>query len=141
MRTVVEIRLYGGVVCSLQLVVLCEQKLYSGDFAVFERWVATYLNNWASCDTLCNHTVGTFLEMCGFIGELINRWAKSSNRWMKRAAAVSLIIPARNGNSFRRYSLLQILCCRMEMTWCREGYGWMLKSASQAYQKRCLSML
>jgi len=33
------------------------------DFEVFERWVEWYVTNWASCDTLCNHTVGEFLEM------------------------------------------------------------------------------
>ena len=33
------------------------------DFDIFERWVNNYVSNWASCDTLCNHTVGTFIEM------------------------------------------------------------------------------
>ncbi len=33
------------------------------DFDVFEKWVDKYVSNWASCDTLCNHTVGTFVEM------------------------------------------------------------------------------
>ena len=33
------------------------------DFLIFERWVKEYVSNWASCDTLCNHTVGSFLEM------------------------------------------------------------------------------
>ena len=33
------------------------------DFLLFERWVNEYVTNWASCDTFCNHTVGTFLEM------------------------------------------------------------------------------
>ena len=34
-------------------------KYYSPeDFDVFEKWVNTYVTNWAACDTLCNHTVG-----------------------------------------------------------------------------------
>ena len=33
------------------------------DFIVFERWVKEYVSNWAACDTLCNHTIGSFLEM------------------------------------------------------------------------------
>ena len=33
------------------------------DFGVLERWVNKYVGNWASCDTLCNHTVGAFVEM------------------------------------------------------------------------------
>lgn len=68
-----------------------------GDFAVFERWVMNYVNNWASCDTLCNHTVGSFLQRFPqYLPELKN-WARSDNRWARRAAAVSLIVPARKG--------------------------------------------
>ncbi len=37
------------------------QKNYeSSDFEIFEKWVNNYIGNWASCDTLCNHTVGYF---------------------------------------------------------------------------------
>lgn len=45
------------------------------DFRVFERWVERYVSNWAACDTLCNHTVGTFVTIYPeFSGEL-KRWA------------------------------------------------------------------
>ncbi len=33
------------------------------DFETFERWVQNYVDNWASCDSLCNHTIGEFVEM------------------------------------------------------------------------------
>lgn len=50
------------------------------DLDVFERWIYRYVSNWAACDTLCNHTVGEFLEMYpGKISRLIV-WAKDSNR-------------------------------------------------------------
>ena len=32
------------------------------DFKVFETWIEKYINNWTECDTLCNHTVGSFIE-------------------------------------------------------------------------------
>ena len=67
------------------------------DFVVFERWVMKYVNNWASCDTLCNHTIGTFIEMYPEYIEKLKDWAKSENRWVRRASAVTLIIPARRG--------------------------------------------
>ena len=35
----------------------------SSDFQIFEKWLKSYVNNWASCDTLCNHTIGTFIIM------------------------------------------------------------------------------
>ncbi len=67
------------------------------DLQVFESWLESYVSNWAACDTLCNHTVGTYLEMFPVRVSELKRWAVSENRWMRRGAAVSLIIPARNG--------------------------------------------
>ena len=64
------------------------------DFEIFEKWTNNYINNWASCDTFCNHTVGTFIEMYPVFISGLKKWAKSENRWMKRASAVSLIVPA-----------------------------------------------
>ncbi len=31
------------------------------DFETFERWISKYVDNWATCDTLCNHTVGAIV--------------------------------------------------------------------------------
>ena len=72
-------------------------QLVPEDYEVLECWVHNYVNNWASCDTLCNHTVGDFIQKYpDYISEL-KRWARSENRWVKRASAVSLILPARRG--------------------------------------------
>ena len=105
------------------------------DFKFFEKWVNAYVNNWASCDTLCNHTVGEFVEMYpNYIDEL-KKWAKSNNRWMKRAAAVSLIIPARKGLFLDDiFDIANILLLDNDDL-VQKGYGWMLKAASQSNQK------
>jgi 3-methyladenine DNA glycosylase AlkD len=106
-----------------------------GDFIIFERWVKCYVSNWASCDTLCNHTVGTFIEMYPEYIKGLKRWAESDNRWVKRASAVSLIIPARKGKFLNEiFEIADILHSdRDDMV--QKGYGWMLKSASQAHQQ------
>jgi 3-methyladenine DNA glycosylase AlkD len=104
------------------------------DFKVFERWVSNYVSNWASCDTLCNHTVGAFLEMYPDFVQELKRWALSENRWMKRAAAVSLIIPARKGLFLNDiFEIADILLVDKDDL-VQKGYGWMLKAASQAWQ-------
>lgn len=105
------------------------------DFYVFERWVNNYVTNWGSCDTLCNHTVGTFIEMYPqYISEL-KKWTYSDNRWMKRAAAVTLIIPARKGMFLNDiFEIADILLLDNDDL-VQKGYGWMLKAASEAYQK------
>jgi len=105
------------------------------DFRVFERWVNKYVNNWASCDTLCNHTVGTFIEMYPSYLKELKRWAKSDNRWVKRASAVSLIVPARKGMFLDDIFEIAGILHSDSDDMVQKGYGWMLKVASQAHQK------
>ncbi|MCU0459987.1 MAG: DNA alkylation repair protein [Bacteroidales bacterium] len=105
------------------------------DFSILEKWVHNYVTNWASCDTLCNHTVGDFIQKYPeYIAEL-KKWARSDNRWVKRASAVSLIIPARKGKFPEDiFEIADILLPdRDDMV--QKGYGWMLKEASKPYQK------
>lgn len=105
------------------------------DFAVFEKWVKTYVNNWASCDTLCNHSVGAFVEMYPKYLTNLKSWAKSPNRWMRRAAAVSLIIPARHGKFLDDiFEIADILLLDTDDL-VQKGYGWMLKAASESHRK------
>ncbi len=114
---------------------LFRNKFVVSDFEVFEKWVNNYVSNWASCDTLCNHTIGAFVEMYPkYIGRL-KQWAKSGNRWVKRAAAVSLIIPARQGKFLSDiFEIADILLLDNDDL-VQKGYGWMLKAASQSHQQ------
>jgi 3-methyladenine DNA glycosylase AlkD len=69
-----------------------------------------------------------------FLSEL-KKWATSENRWMRRAAAVTLIIPARKGLFLNDiFEIAGILLVDKDDL-VQKGYGWMLKAASQAYQK------
>ncbi len=106
-----------------------------GDFEIFERWVQHYVNNWASCDTLCNHTVGEFIEKYPEYIFHLKQWAMSESRWIRRAAAVSLIIPARKGLFLDDIFQIANLLLLDKDDLVQKGYGWMLKAASQAYQK------
>jgi 3-methyladenine DNA glycosylase AlkD len=93
------------------------------------------VNNWADCDTLCNHTVGTFVMMYPeYVRELKN-WAKSTGRWVKRAAAVSLIIPARKGMFLNDIFEIADILLPDKDDMVQKGYGWMLKAASETYHK------
>ena len=105
------------------------------DFKVFEKWVRTYVSNWASCDTLCNHTVGSFVTMYPEYVEELKRWAQSKNRWMRRASAVSLILPARHGDFLQDIFKIADILLLDDDDLVQKGYGWMLKAASQAHQK------
>ena len=106
-----------------------------GDFTRFKEWIENYVSNWASCDTFCNHSVGDFLEMYPkYITEL-KKFTNSDNRWMRRASAVSLIIPARKGLFLN--DIFEIADSLFTDTddLVQKGYGWMLKAASQSDQQ------
>lgn len=101
------------------------------DFQVFERWLHQYVSNWAACDTLCNHTIAALIDRYPeMAGELL-RWTESHNRWVKRGAAVTLIIPAREGRFHDIvFRIADVLLADTDDL-VQKGYGWMLKAASQ----------
>jgi 3-methyladenine DNA glycosylase AlkD len=105
------------------------------DFKIFEKWINNYINNWASCDTLCNHTVGEFLEMYPKYLSELKKWGTSKNRWMRRASAVSLIVPAKRGKFLNDILEIANILLTDNDDLVQKGYGWMLKAASQSHQK------
>lgn len=114
--------------CSYEL-----RKQYEpADFILFERWVESYITNWASCDTFCNHTVGTIIEMYPAFVDVLKQWTISPNRWVRRAAAVSLIVPARKGMFLPDIFDIALMLLRDKDDMVQKGYGWMLKEASKA---------
>lgn len=112
------------------------KKYEPSDFDVFETWVAEYVSNWAACDTLCNHTIGDFVEKYPEYISSLKKWALSENRWMRRASAVSLIVPARRGLFLDDIFEIADLLHDDKDDLVQKGYGWLLKSASQAHEKK-----
>lgn len=121
--------------CSLacELAYSRRKEFAAGDMDVFERWVDQYVSNWANCDVLCNHSVGTLVEMHPDLAARLRDWTTSSSRWKKRAAAVTLIIPARKGLFLDDifYIADRLLTDPDDLV--QKGYGWMLKAASEAH--------
>ncbi len=105
------------------------------DLKIYSRWINKHMNNWAKCDGFCCYAIGNyFLKYPHKVSEL-KKWAKSKNRWMKRASAVSLITPARKGlfldEAFEISDIL--LADKDDMV--QKGYGWLLKVESKTHLK------
>jgi 3-methyladenine DNA glycosylase AlkD len=109
------------------------------DFALFESWVSKYITNWASCDTFCNHTLGTFIEMYPEYIRELKKWSHSSNRWMRRASAMTFIIPAKKGKFLKDIFQIADSLLIDSDDLVQKGYGWMLKAASQSHQNEVFS--
>ncbi len=136
---------------------LCEQLLQSGnmeeaflvsnwlpeyidsleaeDIATFRHWIDCYIDNWAKCDSFCNHTVGDLIQKYPQIVAEVKSWAKSSNRWLKRASAVSFIVPAKRGMFLSdALEICDVLLLDGD-DMVQKGYGWLLKEESRVHQK------
>ena len=103
------------------------------DIAVFQRWIDTYITNWASCDGFCNHTMGDFIEQYPEYTDELKRWTRSKNRWMRRASAISLIVPAKHGKFLKEAMEIADLLLTDDDDLVQKGYGWLLKEASRKH--------
>ncbi len=111
------------------------------DFLIFFHWIDTYISNWAMCDSFCNHSMGDFIEKFPeFVGEL-KHWTTSGNRWVRRAAAVSLIIPAKHGKFLEDVIEIAGLLLTDTDDMVQKGYGWLLKEASRKNQQEVFAFV
>lgn len=105
------------------------------DLVTFKRWIETYINNWAKCDSFCNHTIGDMIQKYPQLVAEVETWAKSSNRWMKRASAVSLIVPAKRGLFLAEALKICDILLQDGNDLVQKGYGWLLKEESRVHKK------
>jgi len=114
---------------------LLKDRYEPDDLAVFRRWIDTFITNWAACDGFCNHAVGDYIEKFPGSIEELKRWTQSENRWMRRAAAVSLIVPAKHGKFLSDAIGIADLLLTDEEDMVQKGYGWLLKEASRKHER------
>lgn len=107
--------------------------LTKSDFPRLARWLKTYVNDWGSCDHLCCGPLGQLILRFPELSAKTKKWAKSTNRWERRAAAVCLIVPVSKGILLREVFQTADLLLTDEDDMVQKGYGWMLKVASKHF--------
>jgi 3-methyladenine DNA glycosylase AlkD len=113
--------------------------LDKSDLEIFRRWIGSYIDNWAKCDSFCNHSVGELIMKYPELVSELPKWSKSKNRWMRRASAVSLIVPAKRGMFMKEaFSIADILLMD-EDDMVQKGYGWLLKEESRKHTQEVFS--
>ena len=100
------------------------------DFGLFERWLKGYVNNWGACDSLCCGPIGRIVLKFPELSRKTIKWTSSKNRWVKRGAAVSLILPVKDGLLLDYVFRTADILLTDEDDMVQKGYGWMLKDAS-----------
>jgi len=112
-----------------------ERSFRPADFARFERWLKRYVTNWALCDGLCCGPLGRFLVRYPEFVPRVQRWAKSGNRWVRRAAAVAMILPSRKGLYLAEAFATADALHEDDDDMVQKGYGWMLKEIANREQR------
>ena len=120
---------------ALDWVYRIKKQLTKSDFPILGRWLKKYIGNWGTCDDFSTHILGYFLfQYPEFLRET-KIWAKSKNRWLRRASAVSLIYSLRRGQALEQVLHIVDILLQDEDDLVRKGYGWMLKEASNIYRQ------
>lgn len=118
-----------------------KQKFTPKDFSVFEKWLKTYVNNWAFCDEFCTHAFGWLLLQYPQFLPRVKSWTKSKNRWQRRASSVILIPLARHKKYLNDIFAIADILLHDSDDLVQKGYGWSLKVASNFYPKDVLKFV
>ena len=95
-------------------------------FDVFDSWVDT-LTNWANTDEMCTNLVAETIRKEPKLVEKLLIWTDSDNRWRRRAAAVSLVPIARNGEKREEVFRIADRLIEDRDDVVQKGVGWLLK--------------
>jgi 3-methyladenine DNA glycosylase AlkD len=110
------------------------------DFAMFESWLDR-ISSWADHDGLVHSLIAPMVAAKPARTKFVFRWAKSSNRWHRRAACVALIRGARAKMFFPEIVKLSgsLLGDKDDMV--QKGLGWLLRETAKFDAKRTVRYL
>lgn len=126
---------------ALALVYARKKEWAMSDFNTLEQWLNSYVSNWALCDDICTHAMGHCITTFPEILPRIHAWVGSENRWVRRAAAVSFILPARRGNNLADVLHVAQKLLHDTDNLVQKGCGWMLREAAKKHEKTIIDYL
>lgn len=107
----------------------------------FFGWLAEYVDDWNDCDDLSAHVLGEcFLKFPAQAVET-GKWACSNNRWVQRAAAVSLIPPVKKGQQLDQAFVVADVLLKTDDDLLQKAYGWLLKEATRKFEPQVFAFI
>jgi len=113
-----------------------------GEFRLFASWLDR-VSSWADHDALAHDLLAPMVAADPKRCREVFRWAKSPNRWRRRAACVALIRGEREQKFFDQIVQLsnQLLQNEDEDDMVQKGLGWLLRETAKADPKRTVPYL
>ena len=110
------------------------------DFAMLESWLAR-VNSWAEHDALVHYLIAPMILADSARLPKVWQWAKSPDRWHRRAACVGLIRGTRQKQFFAQITRLSNLLLSDPDDMVQKGLGWLLRETAKADPKRTVAYL
>lgn len=105
-------------------------KFGAKEFKLFESWLPR-VSSWADHDALASYLLGPMIAAEPARARAVFSWAESSNRWLRRAAAVSLIRAIREQKCRREVVRISNLLLQDQDDMVQKGLGWLLREAAK----------
>jgi 3-methyladenine DNA glycosylase AlkD len=110
------------------------------EFKLFESWLDR-ISSWADHDGLVHSLIAPMVAAKPARTKAIFNWAKSSNRWRRRAACVALIRGARAKMFFPEIQKLSDLLLGDKDDMVQKGLGWLLRETAKFDARRTVPYL
>ncbi|MGH9499698.1 MAG: DNA alkylation repair protein [Terriglobales bacterium] len=110
------------------------------EFRLFESWLPR-ISSWADHDGLVYYLISPMVAARAVRTKAVFRWAKSRNRWLRRAACVALIRGARQKRFFLEIKRLTALLLDDQDDMVQKGLGWLLRETAKFDAKRTVPYL
>ena len=138
-------RLFSGAVLEEKVVaVFLLEKLHAqfgdGEFAMFESWLDR-ISSWADHDGLVHYLIAPMIAAKPARVEAVFRWARSPDRWHRRAACVALIQGTRIKKFFPEIKKLAKMLFTDEDDMVQKGLGWLLRETAKYDAQRTVPYL
>jgi 3-methyladenine DNA glycosylase AlkD len=104
--------------------------LGDAEFRLFETWLPR-IANWADHDGLVHYLIGPMLVSKTSRAKSVFVWARSPNRWHRRAACVALIQGARRKMFLPQIKRLSNLLLHDQDDMVQKGLGWLLRETAK----------
>jgi 3-methyladenine DNA glycosylase AlkD len=110
------------------------------EFRLFESWLSR-ISSWADHDGLVHYLIAPMVAADPSRVRHVFRWARSRNRWFRRAACVALIRGARQKMFLPEIKRLSGLLLSDEDDMVQKGLGWLLRETAKFNGKRTVPYL
>lgn len=110
------------------------------EFKLFEAWLER-VSSWADHDALVHDLIAPMIVTKPARVKAVFRWARSKNRWRRRAACVALIRGTRVKMFFPEIVKLSNFLLADEDDMVQKGLGWLLRETAKYDAKRTVPYL